>query len=237
MNTSTESSERKAVITGASSGIGLATVKAFQSKKIKVFSADIRDPEHVSAGIFHLNTDITKPEDIQRLYTRVNETIGSPDILICNAGRGIHERLSEGDPNKWASVIEINLMGALRVIRAFLPDMIKNQSGDVVFISSVSSQKPYEYGGIYSATKTALEAVAESLRLEVQPQVRVTTIVPGVVNTSFFENIIGGEHSPESLGWGALQPEDVADAIVYAISRPKNMALNKIILRPAAQPF
>ncbi|MBA3899702.1 MAG: SDR family oxidoreductase [Bacteroidetes bacterium] len=229
--------ERKAVITGGSSGIGLATAELFSSLNIKVVSADLKPPGNPSPGIYHFNVDVSRPEDINMLYKNVVELVGHPDILICNAGKGIHEKLSEGDPEKWAGIIETNLMGALRVIRAFVPDMIKNGSGDVVFISSVSAEKPYEWGGVYSATKIALEAIAESLRLEVQPSIRVTTIVPGVVDTAFFKNMIGGPNSLDEIGYGALNAAEVADAIVYAISRPKGVAMNKMVIRPAAQPF
>jgi NADP-dependent 3-hydroxy acid dehydrogenase YdfG len=229
--------DRKALVTGGSSGIGLATAELFSSHKIRVVSADLNKPEKPSDGILHFTIDITKAEDINRLYKNVVEQLGHPDILICNAGRGIHEKLSEGDPEKWAEIIQVNLMGALRIIRAFIPDMIKNGSGDVVFISSVSAKRPYEWGGVYSATKIAMEAIAESLRLEVQPQVRVTTIAPGLVDTNFFKNRMSGNQHPEDFGWGALNALEIADAIVYAISRPKGVALNKIIIRPSAQPF
>jgi NADP-dependent 3-hydroxy acid dehydrogenase YdfG len=226
---------RIALITGGSSGIGLATANVFSSLNIKVVSADIKDPDQSRPEVFYFNVDITSQQEINSLYQNVNNVIGSPDILICNAGQGIHEKLSEGDPEKWAKIIEVNLMGVLRIIRAFLPDMIMKKSGDVVFISSVASEKNYEWGGIYSATKSAIESIAETLRIEVLPDIRVTTIVPGVVDTEFFKNMIGGGYTPKDIGWGALSPEEVADAIVFAISRPKGVSLNKLIIRPSAQ--
>jgi NADP-dependent 3-hydroxy acid dehydrogenase YdfG len=229
--------DRRALITGGSSGIGLATANMFSALNIKIVSADIRDPEKPEKGIYYFNIDVTSPEQINSLYHNVMNQIGSPDILICNAGIGIYERLSEGDPEKWARVIEVNLMGVLRIIRAFLPDMIKSKSGDVVLISSVAAEKRFEWGGVYSATKSAIESIAETLRLEVQPEIRVTTIVPGIVDTDFFKNMIGGNQSPKEIGWGSLDPIDVADAIVYAISRPKGIALNRLVIRPSAQPF
>jgi NADP-dependent 3-hydroxy acid dehydrogenase YdfG len=87
------------------------------------------------------------------LYHPVTNTYGIPKILISNAGQGIHEKLLEGDPEKWAKVIEINLLGALRFVRAFVPDRLDRKSGSVFFISSTAAPRPYEYGAIYAASK------------------------------------------------------------------------------------
>ena len=112
-----------------------------------------------------------------------------------------------------------------------------NKKGDIVFVSSVSAHHAHTYGGIYTASKAALEMISETLRLEVQPHVRVTVISPGVVDTRFFENTIGGNQSVEEIGWGSLHPDDIADTIVFALSRPSHVAINNITIRPAAQPM
>lgn len=155
--------------------------------------------------------------------------------MICNAGRGVHEKLTEGDPDTWEEIFRLNVFGTFRMIRAFVPEMQKLDSADVVFISSVSSDHPHTYGGIYTATKAAIDRIAETLRLEVQPNVRVTVIRPGVVDTGFFKNMASGTHTPEDIGWGALDPDRIADAVLYAISQPKGVMLNNLVIRPVAQ--
>lgn len=227
---------RTALITGGSSGIGNSLVKKFTEERIKTSFADVAAPEVLSPEAIFFDTDITKRDQIDVLYQKVMKATGVPDILVCNAGRGIHEKLAEGDPELWGQIFELNVLGALRVIRAFLPDMIANGFGDIVFVSSVSSKQPYQGGAIYAASKASIDVVAETLRLEVQPNLRVTTISPGVVDTRFFENIIHGTQTPENIGYGAIEPEAIADAIFYAISRPKGVVLNNITIRPVAQP-
>lgn len=227
----TDLAGRVAVVTGGGSGIGLAALKHLERLGAVAVPADLRLPEGGEP------TDVSRAADVQALFDRVQQAYGGADILVVAAGQGIHERLAEGDPEAWARVIDTNVMGALRAIRAFVPGMLARGAGEVVVISSVSAQRPHAWGGVYAASKAALEAIAEALRLEVQPTVRVTTIALGVVDTPFFERMIGGDQTPESLGWGALAPEEVAEAVAFAVTRPPGVAVNQLTLRPAAQPF
>lgn len=228
---------RTALITGGSSGIGNSLVKKFSQEHIKTAFVDVNAPDaEVEHSVFY-KTDISTASRVQEVYENVIQDIGVPDILVCNAGKGIHEKLKDGDPEKWIHIFQTNVFGALRVIRAFLPQMFERGKGDVVFVSSVSSSKPYSGGGIYSATKASIDIIAETLRLEVQPEIRVTTVSPGVVDTDFFKNIISGTQTSESIGWGALTPDDIANAVFYAIDQPHNVAINNIVIRPVAQPM
>lgn len=226
---------RKAVITGGSSGIGKSIVEKFNAAGFETATADIKDADSNPGLSFP--ADLTRPTQIDQFVDQVKHDMDCPDILVCNAGQGVHQKLTEGDPDTWEHIFKLNVFSAFRLIRAFVPQMVKNQSGDVVFISSVSVDNPYPYGGIYSATKAALDQLAETLRLEVQPDVRITMIHAGVVDTDFFSNMISGTQTPEEIGWGALQPKHIADAVFYAVSQPREVMLNDIVMRPSAQPM
>ncbi|MEX2574540.1 MAG: SDR family oxidoreductase [Balneolaceae bacterium] len=230
-----DSSSRKAIITGGNSGIGNSIVRRFSEAGFTTVTGDIHSSGDIPGHFFQ--ADLSHPEQTDRFCDKAREAIGTPDVLVCNAGRGIHEKLAEGNPDSWEKIFRINVFSAFRLIRAFVPEMVNNERGDVVFISSVSSTRPYPYGAIYAATKAALDIVAETLRLEVQPSVRITVIHPGVVDTGFFREMINGSQTPEDIGWGALEPDQVADAVLYAVNQPEGVALNDITIRPAGQPM
>lgn len=224
--------QRLAVVTGGSSGIGLAITVRLSSESYTVINADIKppsgdEPEHC----FYQECDVTNKNHIEKLSQLVQE-MGVPEVLVLNAGKGIHERLREGDPEKWFEVINLNVCGTLRVLRAILPFMKK---GHVFFISSVSSTSTYPYGGVYAATKSALDTIAETLRQEELPDIKVTVISPGVVDTPFFKEMISGNHTIESIGWGALGPQEVAGVVAYVLEQRDNTVLNYITMRPVKQ--
>jgi NADP-dependent 3-hydroxy acid dehydrogenase YdfG len=228
---------KKAVISGGGSGIGRAIVDKLSAAGVSVAVADLLIPTDLPANAYPFTCDVTAAPAVDALFSGTQDKLGTPDILICSAGRGIHEKLTEGDPEKWRQVIDINLMGVLRMIRAFVPGMLEAGQGDVVLVSSVSAGQAYPYGGIYAATKSALEVVAETLRQEVLPKVRVTVVAPGVTDTAFFQNTISGFHTAEDIGYGAIAADDVADAVLYALSKLPGVSLNHITIRPTAQPF
>ena len=227
-------SVNKIVLSGGSSGIGKAIVQHFSKKACQIAFADMQEPNSLEENTHFTKADISTSGGMDQFYRNASDKLGIPDLLVCNAGVGIHEKLTEGDPAKWEKNINNNLMAALRMIRAFTPSMQERGSGDVVIITSVAAANTYEYGGVYAATKAALEVVTETLRLEVQPHLRVASIAPGVVNTQFFERMNGGQ-SVDSIGWGALEPLEIAEAIEYLVNRPRDAMVNHISLRPAKQ--
>lgn len=233
----TQTSTRIAVVTGGSSGIGKAIAHKLAAENIKVIVADIAKIREDHPNLFYRQCDIGNGEDIDNLYSWALDNVGIPDIVILNAGQGIQEKLTEGDPEKWQRILNTNLMGSLRTIRSFVPELEKKQRGNVVFISSVSANQPHPYGGIYSASKTALEVIAETLRLETLPHVNVTVISPGIVDTAFFENQVSGNSSVEEMGMGAISPEEIAEDVWYAINKKPGTSINKIITRPIQQEF
>jgi len=231
---------RRAVVTGGSSGIGRSIVQKLTETGIQTLFCDIEEPASETSGAESsgdfFKVDLTDPRQIETFCEQILEE-GPPDVLVCNAGRGVHEKLTEGDPEIWEQIFQLNVFSTLRLIRGLVPAMTEQDQADVVFISSVSSTHTYPYGGIYAATKAAVDTLAETLRLESQPDVRTTVIRPGVVDTSFFESMIHGDQTPESIGWGAVRPDQIADAVHYAVTRDPGIALNEIVIRPAAQPM
>ena len=229
-------SSRLAIVTGGSSGIGRAVANKLQQNGVTVIVADKTEPSTEDKLIFK-KCDVSSAKDIDALYSWVSKNYGIPDYLILNAGQGIQEKLSEGDPEKWQQVIHTNLMGPLRCIRAFTPEMLDRKSGNVIFISSVSANQPHPYGGIYSASKTALEVIAETLRLETIPHLNVTVVSPGIVKTDFFENQISGNNNVEDMGMGAISAEEIAEDVLYALKKKPGTSINKIVTRPNLQTF
>lgn len=225
--------KKTVLITGGSGGLGLAIAHKLISVDLEVALTDEWSNPNLPAPFF--DCDIRKSEEIQELYNWTMAQIGIPDVLILNAGVGIKEKLYEGDPEKWQNVFDVNVMGALRCIRAFVPQMLDN-TGQIIFISSVSAFQPHEYGGVYSASKTALEILAETLRMETLPNLKVTIISPGSIDTNFFTNqLAGGSEHHKTLP--KMTPEAVAEDVLYCIKNAKNRGLNKIISRPSAQQF
>ena len=151
------SEKRTALITGGSSGIGFAIAEKLASNGIAVTIADIIAPIQQGLKCNFQYCDVSNGKDVDTLFKKM--ILQLPDILILSAGKGIHERLTEGDPEKWASVLNLNIMGVLRCIRAFVPPMQDRKKGNVVFMSSVAAKQAYSYGGIYGASKTAIEII------------------------------------------------------------------------------
>ncbi len=236
--TATSLNGKIALITGGSSGIGKAITETLLQNKATVINADIADADGVHSNhYFFCQTNVDRVEEIQQLHEFLSQSLFVPDILICNAGIGIHEKLTEGDPAKWEKVIQTNVLGTLRVIRSIVPAMLSKASPHIVFMSSVSATNPYEYGGVYSASKAAINMIAATLRLELINKARVTVVAPGVTDTAFFNNMLSGNLTIDGIGFGALSAEEVADAVVYALTRPAGQSINEIVLRPGGQTF
>jgi NADP-dependent 3-hydroxy acid dehydrogenase YdfG len=224
-----------ALITGGSNGIGKAICLKLSEMKFTVVNADTANPQESHKGLIYRCCDVTCGEDVDNLFLWMKENTGLPDILIINAGKGIHEKLTEGDPEKWLDVIQTNLMGALRCVRAFVPAMQNKKQGKVIFISSVSADKIYPYGGVYSATKAALEVIAKTVRIETDSSIGITVIRAGITDTGFFKN--HPAKTANAIGQGSLQPMDIADEVWHAINKQGAAQIQQITIMPQEQSF
>jgi len=228
------SKKKIAVITGGSSGIGEAIVQKLLASDFIVINADL-SPSTAPHEAVYVPCDITKATDIQNLYDTVIARYGIPNLLISNAGQGIHEKLTEGDPEKWLKIMDINFMGAMRFIRAFVPEMIPIGKGQIIFISSIAGAKAYTYGGIYSASKAALNIAAKTLQLEVGDTMKIHLIYPGVVDTPFFKRMVSSEHTVSDIGLGSISADHVAEVVSSLLALPEDVHMPEITVVPRKQ--
>lgn len=237
-----ESTSRVAVITGASSGIGAATARALAADGYRVVllarRADRIDAlaAEIGGGAVAIAADVTDRDSVVAAAQRVHE-LGGADVLVNNAGTMLLGPFSAEQRADYRAMIEVNLLGAITVTEVFL-DQLKDGGGDLVNLSSIAGRTARAGNGVYAATKWGMNGWSESLRQELLPDVRVTLIEPGVVDTELPTHITH-EATRDAVQQGydraTVQPEEVAEVIAFALSRPRHLAINEILLRPADQ--
>lgn len=241
--------DKVVVITGASSGIGYATALALAKAGAKVAAGARRVDKleflqkeiHESDGeILIEKIDVTKKEDCNSFINIVLKKWNHIDILINNAGIMPLSFFKNLKINEWEQMIDVNLKGVLYCTAAAIPNMINNKSGHIINISSVAGRIVFPAGSVYCATKHAITAFSEGLRQELSQRynIKVTCIEPGVVatelpNTITDEALQGFVESVKKME--ALQADDIANAIVYALESPRYVNVNEILLRPISQ--
>jgi len=238
------------LITGATSGIGEACAKVFAQAGHELILIGRRKDrleqlkpklQSLGAEALHLfDLDVRSRESLQSFAVNQASLLERVQVGIINAGlaRGL-DPLHEGQAQNWEDMIDTNLKGALWTTELLLPPMIRKNSGHLVFLGSVAARWLYPKGNVYSATKAALHALAESIRLDLLGSaIRVTTLAPGLVETEFSEvRFSGDQKRAESVYQGiqALQPEDIADAAWWACTRPPHVTIQEMVIYPTAQ--
>lgn len=233
--------DRTALVTGASAGIGAATARALSAAGAKVILAARRKDrlEALAAeldGAEALALDVRDPEAVQAALDQHPDI----DLVLANAGKALGvAKLQEGDPADWSDVIDTNVKGVLHVVRAVLPRMIERGAGDLVLLGSVAGRQVYPGGNVYNASKFAVNAIYQALRLDAQGSgVRFTTVDPGMVQTEFSDvRLRGDREAAEAVyaGMTPLDPEDVAEAILFCVTRPPHVNIGEVVLWPLDQ--
>jgi len=229
---------RTVLITGASTGIGAATAKRLREAGDRLVLSGRREQPldelaaELGGGqeILVKTCDVTEWEQVEALANAAIEAFGGIDVVFANAGFGASRGFLEESPEHWRAMVLTNVLGVAHTIRATLPHLLARGTGHYVITSSVAGRRALP-GSLYSATKWAATAIGESLRQELRQmheneRIKVTLIEPGMVDTPFFDN----------RPTGALEAEDIAAAVVYAISQPDRVDVNEILLRPSSQP-
>jgi NADP-dependent 3-hydroxy acid dehydrogenase YdfG len=237
-------------ITGASSGIGLACARSFAAEGARLLIAARRldrltalahELRRLGAADTHaLSLDVQKRSEVQQRIDDLPGEWRDIDILINNAGlsRGL-DKLYEGNIDDWEEMIDTNVKGLLYVTRAVVPGMVKRGRGHVVNLGSTAGHLTYPSGAVYCASKAAERVITEGLREDVLgTPIRVTTVDPGMVETEFSKVRFRGDASRAAKVYENLTPlraEDVADAIVFAVTRPAHVNIAEILLTPVDQ--
>lgn len=235
---------RVAVITGASSGIGEATARALhavghtvvllarRSDRINAIATELGDRAIAIAA------DVTDRDSITAAAEQVQADLGGADILINNAGIMLLGPFSADQRDDYRQMIEVNLMGAITTTEVFLPQLRATDAGDIINISSVAGRTARAGNGVYAATKWGINGWSESLRQELLPQIRVTLIEPGVVDTELPTHTTHEQTKTsidELYASATVTAGDIAEVIAFTLARPRHLAINEILLRPADQ--
>jgi len=237
-------------ITGASSGIGAACAKALAREGAKlILNARRRDRletlsnqllTQFSAESLVLPFDVSNLAEVKESIQQLPAEWRAVDVLINNAGlaRGL-TTLPEGQIEDWEEMIDVNVKGLLYVSRLIVPGMLKRRSGHVVNIASVAGIHTYPRGNVYCATKAAVRVLSEGLKMDLLgTPIRVTTISPGLVQTEFSEVRFKGDRERAAQVYAGLVPltgSDVADAVLYCLTRPLHVNVAEIVLMPTDQ--
>ena len=231
---------RTAIVTGASSGIGAATARSLASAGFDVVAAARRvercEELAREIGGRAVRLDVTDPDSVAQLADAVPDAA----VLVNNAGGALGlEPVADADEEKWTRMYETNVMGVIRVTKALLPALERSGYGHVIVVGSVAGVEVYPGGGGYTAAKHAANAVTRTLRLELLGKpIRVTEIAPGLVETEFSLVRFEGEEAKAAKvyeGTTPLTAEDVADAIVYVVTRPPHVDVDYLSIKPTEQ--
>jgi NADP-dependent 3-hydroxy acid dehydrogenase YdfG len=237
-------------ITGASSGIGNACAGLFASEgaELIISARRIERIEKLSGELIKkfgikvhpLQIDVRSRNDVKEKISSILKEFRKIDVLLNNAGlaKGFH-KLYEGNLDDWEEMIDTNVKGLLYVTRQILPLMIERKKGHIVNIGSTAGHEVYANGNVYCATKFAVNALTQAIRLDVlDKKIKVSTVDPGMVLTEFSKVRFNGDDEKAKRvyeGLKPLSPKDVAEAILFCITRPEHVNINEIILTPTAQ--
>lgn len=239
--------KKTALITGATSGIGRATAREFAKHNINLILCGRRQErlDNIKADlekqteVYTLNFDVRDKDTVIAAIASLPEQFKTIDILINNAGNahGL-DAIQDGVLDDWDAMMDINVKGLLYVSKAIIPQMTERQSGHIINIGSSAGKEVYPKGNVYCGSKHAVVAISEGMRIDLNPYgIKVGTINPGLVETEFSEVRFKGDSIADGVykGYKALQAEDIADIIYFAISRPPHVNIADVLVFCTAQ--
>lgn len=240
--------KKTAFITGATSGIGRATAEIFAKNNIRLVLCgrrlerliELQKELELETQVYILNFDVSDKKAVYGAIASLPKEFQSIDVLINNAGNahGLGS-IHEGDTNDWEAMIDINIKGLLYVTKAISPNMVARKTGQIINIGSISAKGVYEGGNVYCATKHAVDALNQGMRMDLSKYgIRVSAVHPGLVDTEFSTVRFRGDVERADnvyKGFEALKAEDIADLIHFVVSRPYHVNISDILILPTAQ--
>lgn len=234
------------IITGASSGLGEATARRLAKNGAKLMLAARREDrlkelvEEIGkeGGVAKYQvTDVTDQDQVKALAEATHKAYGKIDVLVNNAGLMPLSSLAALKVDEWDQMVDVNIKGVLYGVAAVLPIMKAQKSGHIINLSSVAGHKVFPAGVVYCATKFAVRAISEGIRVESQGEIRSTNISPGAVDTELTSTISHDESAKnaDQLYDVAIDADAIARAITYAIEQPADVDINEMIIRPTKQ--
>ncbi|CAC7204557.1 Short-chain alcohol dehydrogenase [Staphylococcus aureus] len=225
--------DKVAVVTGAGSGIGEAIATLLHEEGVKVILAGRNKDKLQNVAnqlaqdsVKVVPTDVTKKEEVDELIKIAQQTFGGLDIVINSAGQMLSSKITDYQVDEWDSMIDVNIKGTLYTAQAALPTMLEQSSGHLINIASISGFEVTKSSTIYSATKAAVHTITQGLEKELaKTGIKVTSISPGMVDTA-----ITAAYNPTDRK--KLEPQDIAEAVLYALTQPKHVNVNEITVRP-----
>ncbi len=239
-----------ALITGATSGIGLATARKFAQNNYDLIITGRRKErldslkkellESNDIRVLSLDFDVRSREEVIKNLGGLDREWQDIDVLVNNAGLAAGlSHIDEGDNDEWERMIDTNIKGLLYVSRQVSPGMVSRGKGHILNIGSIAGKEVYEKGNVYCATKHAVHALSKSMRIDLlEHGIKVSNIAPGLVNTEFSEVRFKGDREKAQKTYKGMKPlsgEDIADVIFYCVSLPAHVNIDDVLVMPAAQ--
>ena len=238
--------DKVVIITGASSGLGEATARRLAKSGAKLMLAARREArlqelvteiQQDGGAAKYQVTDVSDRSQVEALAQATQQAYGKIDVLVNNAGIMPLSPLAETKVDEWEQMVDVNIKGVLYGVAAVMPIMLQQESGQIINLSSVAGHKVFATGAVYCATKFAVKAISEGIRLESDGKIRSTNISPGVIATEL-TNTISHDATADmakQLYGVAIDADAIARAITYAIEQPGDVDVNEMIIRPTKQ--